>query len=114
MTYQPPSEDDNERELKFEVMTRLGFVVRTSPDYWQVLLGKHPDLRQYEAMLVPTLQSPDYIYGSKTDRKVFLFYKMIKVQRWLVIVVKRLNGDGFIVTSYQTGAIKKGRLEWPK
>lgn len=114
MNFQQPSGDGQESDLKFEVMTPLGFAVRTSQEYWQILLGKHPDLRRYEAMLLPTLQSPDCIYRSKTDEQVFLFYKTIKTKRWLVIVAKRLNGDGFIVTSYQTGAIKKGTLEWSK
>lgn len=114
MNFEKSSEENGKPDFKFEVMTPLGFVVRTSLTYWQTLLGKHPDLQGYEVMLVPTLQTPDCIYRSKTDERVFLFYKTVKVKRWLVIVVKRLNGDGFVVTSYQTSAIKKGLLEWSK
>jgi len=30
--------------MKFEIVTPLGFTVRTSEGYWQRLMGKHPDL----------------------------------------------------------------------
>jgi len=32
--------------MKFEVVTPLGFTVRTSEGYWQRLMGKHPDLEE--------------------------------------------------------------------
>jgi hypothetical protein len=104
--------DSSKPDSKFEVMTPVGFVVRTSQKYWQKLLVKHPDLQQYEEILPSILKAPDCIYRSKSDDHIFLLYKTIKLKRWLVIVVKRLNGDGFIVTCYQTSAIKKGILEW--
>jgi len=105
-------ESQPESSTKIEVLTPLGFRVRTSHQYWQILLEKHPDIAQFESQLPIILVNPQFIYQSKTDKKVFLFYQLIKAQRWLTVVVKQLNGDGFIVTCYQTSAIKKGKLEW--
>jgi len=33
---------------------------------------------------------------------------ILKAKCWVVAVTKRLNGDGFLITAYQTDAIKEG------
>ena len=44
-----------------------------------------------------------------------LFAKRIESYDILIVAVKVLNGDGFLVTVYQTGVYKKkGTLLWPK
>lgn len=108
------SQPDPSANFKLQVLTPLGLTVRTSNEYWQILLEKHPDIAKFEDRLPTILKNPQCIYQSKNDEKVFLFYQLIKAQRWLTVVVKQLNGQGFIVTCYQTSAIKKGKLEWPQ
>lgn len=53
--------------MKFEVVTPLGFTVRTSEGYWQRLMGKHPDLEELEELVTLTLASPDEIRRSSHD-----------------------------------------------
>ena len=33
---------------KFEILTPLGFSVRTTEEYWQKLITKHPDIADLE------------------------------------------------------------------
>ncbi|MGD1903983.1 MAG: hypothetical protein ACFB9N_17280 [Geitlerinemataceae cyanobacterium] len=95
--------------IKFQILTPLGFTVRTSEDYWEKLILKHPDITDLEAEIQTALNTPDEIRSSRRDPNVLLFYKAIKVkQRWAVAVTRRLNGDGFLITAYQTDAIKEG------
>jgi hypothetical protein len=61
--------------MKFEVVTPLGFTVRTSEGYWQRLMGKHPDLEELEELVTLTLASPDEIRRSSRDAGVLLFYR---------------------------------------
>jgi hypothetical protein len=44
----------------------------------------------------------------KSDPNVYLFYKSKGIRRWVCAVARRLNGDGFLVTTYPTDAIKEG------
>jgi hypothetical protein len=33
---------------------------------------------------------------------------------WMVAVVRRLNGEGFLITCYRTAAVKKGGDVWKR
>jgi len=45
---------------------------------------------------------------------VFLFYRLECSGRWICVVAKRLNGDGFLITTYPTDTIKEGERVWSK
>jgi hypothetical protein len=99
---------------KFEILTPLNFTVRTSEEYWQKLIVKHPDIAELEAEVRQALNSPDEIRRSSRDPNLLLFYLVLKEKRWVVAVARRLNGDGFLITAYQTDAIKEGETLWHK
>jgi hypothetical protein len=99
---------------KFEILTPLNFIVHTSEEYWQKLIVKHPDIADLEAEVRPALNSPDEIRRSSRDPNLLLFYLTLQEKRWVVAVARRLNGDGFLITAYQTDAIKEGETLWHK
>jgi hypothetical protein len=99
---------------KFEILTPLNFTVRTSEEYWQKLIVKHPDIADLEAEVRQALNSPDEIRRSSRDPNLLLFYLTLKEKRWVVAVARRLNGDGFLITAYQTDVIKEGETLWHK
>lgn len=98
--------------MKFEIYTPLGFRVRTSEDYWQRLINKHPDIADLENLVQQTLASPDEVRRSSRDEAILLFYLARQEKRWVVAVARRLNGEGFLITAYQTDAIKEGESIW--
>ncbi len=100
--------------MKFEIVTPLNFTVRTSEDYWQRLLIKHPDMEALEDLIQLALSAPDEVRRSSRDADVLLFYRVRREERWVVAVARRLNGDGFLITAYQTDAIKEGERVWLK
>ncbi|MBD1824265.1 hypothetical protein H6F51_17470 [Cyanobacteria bacterium FACHB-DQ100] len=100
--------------MKFEILTPLGFTVRTSEEYWQRLIAKHPDIKELEELVQAALAVPDEIRRSSRDAEVLLFYRSHRTERWVVAVARRLNGDGFLITAYQTDAIKEGETVWLK
>jgi hypothetical protein len=99
---------------KFEILTPLNFTVCTSEEYWEKLIIKHPDIADLELEIQQALASPDEIRRSSRDPNVLLFYLVLKERRWVVAVARRLNGDGFLITAYQTDAIKEGETLWHK
>ena len=98
--------------MKFEILTPLGFTVRTTESYWQRLITKHPDIADLEELVQQALADPDEIRRSSRDESVLLFYLARSEKRWVVAVARRLNGDGFLITAYQTDAIKEGESIW--
>jgi len=103
----------DESFILFDIQTPLGFSVRTTKRYWEKVVTKHPDLTERIEDVKKALQAPTAIRRSSQDNTTFLFY--LKEQKhWLVAVVKRLDGDGFLVTSYRTDTIKEGEQVWPK
>jgi hypothetical protein len=99
---------------KFEILTPLNFTVRTSEEYWEKLIVKHPDIADLELEIQQALANPDKIRRSSRDPNVLLFYLVLKERRWVVAVARRLNSDGFLITAYQTDAIKEGESLWHK
>ena len=53
--------------MKFELLTPLGFTVRTSKSYWQRLIINHPDIENLEELVKQTLVSPDQVRRSSRD-----------------------------------------------
>ncbi len=102
-------------DILFQVDTPLGFRVRTTLRYWNlVIVEKHDVVRGRESSVAEALTDPNEIRRSLSDENVYLFYKVERPGRWLCVVAKRLNGEGFIITVYPADAIKEGETVWRK
>jgi hypothetical protein len=102
-------------DLLFEILTPLNFYVRVTHTYWEYIVTiKHPAMAGREQDVAIALQTPDEIRVSRSDAAVYLFYKSEKAKRWVCAVAKRLNGEGFLITTYPTDAIKEGTKIWPR
>jgi hypothetical protein len=98
--------------ILFEIATSLGFTVRTTLTYWQLIKRKHPEIQNKEEEIRLCLATPAFVRRSTQDEAVYLFYRPSGGYH-LAVVVKRLNGDGFLITSYLTDSIKEGEEIWP-
>jgi hypothetical protein len=102
-------------DLLFEALTPLGFHVRVTRSYWELILTvKHPVMEGRESDVEDTLENPDEIRQSRSDPAVYLFYRLERPGRWVCAVAKRLDGEGFLITTYPTDAIKEGVGVWRK
>jgi hypothetical protein len=102
-----------ENDKLFEVTTPLGFSVRTTVAYWSLIEAKHPKLRGCAADVAQVIAAPDQVCHSRLDSTIYLFYSTHK-SRMLCAVVKRLDGEGFLVTAYPCDKIKEGERIWPR
>ncbi|MGC1306563.1 MAG: DUF4258 domain-containing protein [Phormidesmis sp.] len=94
-------------EVLFEAETPLGFSVRTTLSYWELITSiKHPAMRGRLEDVRQTLLIPDEIRVSKSDEQVYMFYQEDGTKRWVCAVAKRLD------TIYRTSAIKEGKVLW--
>ncbi len=108
-------EDATRGELFFEAETPLGFRGRVTRTYWELIIAvKHPVMRGREADVQKALRNPKEVRLSKNDPQVYLFYKPERIGRWVCAVARRLDDDGFLITTYLTDAIKEGVQIWPR
>jgi len=100
-------------DILFEIRTPIGFSVHTTKDYWKFIVSfKHPVMEDKLEDVKELLMDPEEIRQSKNDKTVYLFYKLEDPGRWLCAVVKKLNGDGFLITTYPVDKIKEGEVIW--
>ena len=99
-------------EVMFSVPTPLRFSVRMTREYWTLILHKHPEVTGKEDEVQRCLQEPEQVRRSKQDQAVYLFYRALPPYH-LAVVARRLDGDGFIITSYLTDKVKEGEPIWP-
>ena len=107
--------ENDKQDLLFEVQTPLGFRVRVTRSYWELISKiKHPVMAGHERDVMETLENPSEIRVSNRDPAVYLFYKPKRIDNWVCALAKQLNGDGFLITTYPTDAITEGEQVWPK
>jgi hypothetical protein len=95
--------------LLFEVSTPLGFRVRVTRAYWELIATvKHPVMAGRAEAVKETLSNPVEVRQSRSDTNVYLFYRLERAGRWICAVAKRLDGDGYLITTYPTDEIKEG------
>ncbi len=105
----------NPDRLLFTAETPLNCSIRVTVAYWNTITQiKHPIMAGQEAAVQATLTQPDEIRCSRSDPNVYLFYKLQQEKRWLCAIIRQLNGEGFLITTYPTDAIKEGEAIWQK
>jgi len=97
----------------FEIESSIGCVVRTSESYWRLIETKHPEVKGKIEAIRETIANPNMICRSKHDISVYLFYRRANGYWWCA-VVKCLDGDAFVITSYITDNIKEGEIIWQR
>ena len=77
---------------------------------WTHITRKHPIISNYLEEIKSTLKNPLKITDYGLDEGMQYYYKQIKNKEppynYLLVVVKYLNGEGFIVTIYFEKQIK--------
>ena len=113
--YRQESHLADKKGVLFEVMTPLGFRVRVTRGYWDLILSvKHPVMAGREDDVRSALENPDEIRQSKSDEDDYLFYKAEREIRWICAVSGQTGETGFLITTYPTDAIKEGVQIWHK
>lgn len=106
---------DEPNRLLFNVLTPLNCSIRVTATYWNIIVQiKHPIMAGRETEVQVTLTQPDEIRRSRSDSNIYLFYRLQQEKRWICAVVRQLNGEGFLITTYPTDAIKEGETVWQK
>lgn len=93
----------------FEVIDKTGRKIHLSKERWGHIRKKHPEIEDLE-LIKQVLESANKIKDYELDKSTNYYYKYLKniksSAKYLLVIVKYLNGDGFIVTAYFERNIK--------
>ncbi|MEW6416890.1 MAG: PBECR2 nuclease fold domain-containing protein [Nitrospirota bacterium] len=96
--------------LIFEVLSKLNKKIRLTEIQWAHIESKHKELKNQIQKMIATLENPDFVYYSPTEEN-FHYYKRFEetpvTEKYLLMVAKHLNDDGFIITAFFVSKIKK-------
>ncbi len=94
----------------FEITDKTGRKIRLT-EKQRKHIQKHPHMHVYESIerIKDTIKNPTTIRYNENDETVSYFYKEFRdmgiLERYLLVSVKYLNGEGFIITSFYTNKI---------
>lgn len=92
------------------VLDKNGKLIYLSNERWKHIINEHPIISNRIAEITETITNPLIVKETKFDpnkKRFYRFYKNIKLkEKYLLVVIKYLNGNGFIITSFFVRKIK--------
>jgi len=79
---------------------------------------EHSEMQGQEQRIAETLLTPDAVILSHHDSTVHLYHRLFEetpiTRKYLVVAVKYLEQDAFVITAFFTDKEKKGARVWPR
>ena len=95
-------------EVIFEVIDKTNRKIRLTSKQWKHI-QKHSHMNESLERIRDTIKNPTTVRYNECDKMVNYFYRVYKdmdiLERYLLVSVKYLNGEGFIITSFYTNKI---------
>ena len=100
----------------FETFTDCrGRKIRLTDERWAHIL-RHPEMQSQRKRLAETLAAPDAIIATVKDEHVHAYHRWYEktpvTSKFLVVIVKLLEQDAFVLTAYFTTRRKRGNIVW--
>jgi hypothetical protein len=106
-----------QRQATTVITDYRGRKVRLTGERWQHVI-EHAEMAGQLPRLRSTLRSPDRVLLSRLDTSVHLYYRRFErtpvTSKHLMVAVKDLDDDAFVITAFFTGEVKGGAEIWAK
>ena len=97
-------------EYIFEILDKNGRKIHLSKERWSHIVNDHPEISNRLEEIRDTLKRPLAVRTSDYDENVRFYYRYYKninlKEKYLLVIVKYLNGNGFIITIFYINKIK--------
>jgi hypothetical protein len=86
----------------FDINDREGKEIRLTDKQWKHILRRHSYMEKYLEEIKETLKDPDKLIKQPFEKGYYYkSYKYLKKpNKFILVIVKYLNGEGFVITSY--------------
>ena len=96
------------------VTSKNGIPIRLPDERWSHISEEHGELEEMRSEVLETVAQAGRILAGGAGE--FLAVREIEVGKWLVVVYRELDGDGFIITAFLTRRIRslnRRKQLWP-
>ena len=97
------------KDYILEMTDKTGKKIHLSKERWSHIRKKHPEIENIE-LIEQTINNPNKTVQYIFDENIHYFCRYFKnlkpPKQYLIVIVKYLNGGGFIVTAYLEKDIK--------
>ena len=92
----------------FEIRDKSGRKIHLSDERWKHIVTEHSGLTNKIEDIKDILLNPLIIGKSKYDENVRYYQRYYKkLSKYLLVSVKYLNGEGYIITAFYTSKLEK-------
>lgn len=92
----------------FEITDQSGRKIRLTAERWEHIVARHSELGSKIEEIRHTIVNPSFQVRDGTDRNLGYNHIYIKEEGfYLIVTVKYLNGDGFVITAFYSKNKKK-------
>jgi len=94
--------------------SRNGITIRLPDERWEHIVERHNILADKQQFVLDTITNPDRILVGNEDALMAL--RELEPGRWLVVVYREENDDGFVITAFPTrriNSLNRRQQLWP-
>ena len=100
----------------FEILTDYsGKSIRLTDERWTHILD-HPEMVEQHNRIIETLSAPDTVIETVKDASVLTYHRFYEktpvTRKYMVIAVKVLPDNAFIITAFYSNRLKRGKVIW--
>ena len=95
-------------------LSRNGITIRLPDERWKHILERHSILAGKQQFVLDTLSKPDRILIGNEGALMAL--RRLEPNRWLIVVYREENKDGFVITAFPTrriNSLNRRQQLWP-
>jgi hypothetical protein len=74
--------------------------IRLTDERWQHITTGHPEMADFYYDILETIEDPEIIYKGNDGAKIALKKATESFSKFVVVVYKELEKDGFVITAY--------------
>ena len=96
------------------VVSRNGVSIRLTDERWTHIAEQHGELADLQTDVLDVVANPERILAGGEEE--LLAIRAISTGKWLVVVYREIDTDGFIITAFVTRRIRslsRRRQVWP-
>ncbi len=97
-----------------DVASKNGLPIRLTDERWTHITEEHAELAELRLQVLETVSQPERVLAGGEGE--LLAVRELEVGKFLVVVYRELDADGFVITAFITrrvGSLGRRKQQWP-
>jgi len=82
------------------VISKNNISIRLTDERWNHIISEHAELKESQDVILETVANPEQILAGNDGE--YLAVRAIETDKWMIVVYRELEEDGFIITAFWT------------